>query len=373
MTPSKKRVSTRKKQTASSRKTATPKKKTAKPRRQTKASKTRAAAGRRGTAPARKKAAPRRPAAPQPRVNPPSRKDFLRSSHFSLNELRDILDLARRQKPLARAHRLPPTHPNRQLACVFAKPSLRTRVSFEIAIRQLGGGSLFITDKEIGMGTRESVKDVAKVLSRLVDGIMIRWFDQGEVDELAAHATVPVINGLTDLLHPCQVMADILTIEEHLGTINGKNVVMVGDGNNLANSWLNAASVFPFNFTLACPVGYDPDPGIVAAAEAAGASFCITHDPVEAIAGAHVVYSDSFYSMGQEEEAVKRRLDFAPYRLTSELLAGADPGHIVLHCLPAHRGEEITDEVIDGPHSVVYDEAENRLHVQRAILATFLK
>jgi len=302
-----------------------------------------------------------------------SKKDFLRINDFSLEELRAILTLAREQKPLTRAHELPHSHPNRQLACVFAKPSLRTRVSFEIAIRQLGGGSLFITDKEIGMGTRESVKDVARVLSRFVDGIMIRWFDHGEVEELAEHATVPVINGLTDLLHPCQVMADIMTIEEHLGSIDDKSVVMVGDGNNLANSWLNAASVFPFNFTLACPEGYQPDDGILAAAEAAGASFCITHDPKLAVEGAHVIYSDAFYSMGQEEEAKQRLLDFAPFRLTSELLAGADEKHIVLHCLPAHRGEEITDEVMDGPHSVVYDEAENRMHAQRAILATFMK
>ena len=303
----------------------------------------------------------------------PSKKDFLRINDFSLPELRAILDLARQQKPLARKHELPHSHPNRQLACVFAKPSLRTRISFEIAIRQLGGNSLFITDKEIGMGTRESVKDVAKVLSRYVDGIMIRWFDQGEVDELALHATVPVINGLTDLLHPCQVMADILTIEEHLGTIDGKKVVMVGDGNNLANSWLNAASVFPFEFTLACPAGYEPDAEVRAQAEAAGARFTLTHDPAAGVEGAHVIYSDAFYSMGQEEEAVKRRADFAPFRLTTGLLAGADPGHIVLHCLPAHRGEEITDEVMDGPHSVVYDEAENRMHAQRAILATFMK
>jgi ornithine carbamoyltransferase len=302
----------------------------------------------------------------------PSKKDFLRIDDFSLEELRAILALAREQKPLARRHELPPSHPGRQLACVFAKPSLRTRVSFEIAMRQLGGGSLFITDKEIGMGTRESVKDVAKVLSRFVDGIMIRWFDQGEVDELAEHATVPVINGLTDLLHPCQVMADIMTVEEHLGSIDGKTVVMVGDGNNLANSWLNAASVFPFDFVLACPEGYEPDAGILAAADRAGASFRITHDPADGVAGAHVIYSDAFYSMGQEEEAVRRRGDFAPFRLTTELLGGADAEHIVLHCLPAHRGEEITDEVIDGPHSVVYDEAENRLHAQRAIIATFM-
>jgi len=302
-----------------------------------------------------------------------TKKDFLAIDQYDSDFLRSVLDLARAQKPLARDHRLETTHPGRVLACVFAKPSLRTRVSFEVAIRQLGGSSLFITDKEIGMGKRESVKDVARVLSRLVDGIMIRWFDHGEVEELAKYATVPVINGLTDLLHPCQVMADIMTIEEHLGTIEGKTVVMVGDGNNLANSWLNAASRFPFNFILACPEGYDPDEAIMRKAEAAGASFMITYDPREAVADAHVIYTDAFYSMGQEEEAVRRRRDFAPFQVNEELLTAADPEHIVLHCLPAHRGEEITDAVMDGPHSAVYDEAENRLHAQRAILAALLK
>ena len=302
-----------------------------------------------------------------------SKKDFLAIDDFSLAELRGILDLAREQKPLARSHKLPHSHPNRTLACVFAKPSLRTRISFEVGFRQLGGNTLFITDKEIGMGTRESVHDVAEVLSRFVDGIMIRWFDHQEVVDLARHATVPVINGLTDLSHPCQVMADIMTIEEHLGTIEGRNVVMVGDGNNLANSWLNASIVFPFNFILACPEGYLPDEGIVRKAEAAGASFMITHDPQEAVEGAHVIYSDAFYSMGQEEEAVQRRKDFAPFQISSELLAAADEKHIVLHCLPAHRGEEITDEVMDGPHSVVFDEAENRMHAQRAILAGLIR
>jgi ornithine carbamoyltransferase len=296
-------------------------------------------------------------------------KDFLSIDRFKPEELRAILDLAREQKPLARRHELPHSHPNRALACVFAKPSLRTRVSFELAMRQLGGSSLFITDKEIGMGTRESVYDVAKVLSRFVDAIMIRWFDQGEVDQLAEHATVPVINGLTDLLHPCQVMGDILTVEERLGTIEDKTVVMVGDGNNLANSWLNAARRFPFNFVLACPEGYGPDEDIMAAAERDGASYCIMHDPRAAVDGADVIYSDAFYSMGQEEEAAKRRRDFAPFQITSELLEAAHPDHIVLHCLPAHRGEEITDEVMDGPHSAVFDEAENRLHIQRAIIA----
>ena len=300
-------------------------------------------------------------------------KDFLAIDDHSVEDLRAILDLAKEQKPLARKHELPHTLPNRVLACVFAKPSLRTRVSFEVAMRQLGGESLFITDKEIGMGTRESVYDVAKVMSRFCDGIMIRWFDHQEVVDLAKHADVPVINGLTDLNHPCQVMADILTVEEHLGTIEGKNVVMVGDGNNLAVSWLNAAIKFPFNFILACPEGYTPDESILRKAEAAGASFMITHDPREAVEDAHVIYSDAFYSMGQEEEAIQRRKDFAPFQITRELCDGAHAEHIVLHCLPAHRGEEITDEVIDSKHSVVFDEAENRMHAQRAIIATLLK
>ncbi len=299
-------------------------------------------------------------------------KDFLSIAQHTREDLRRILDLAKEQKPLARRHELPHSHPNRTLACVFAKPSLRTRISFEVAMRQLGGNSLFITDKEIGIGKRESIHDVAKVMSRFVDAIMIRWYDQGEVDELAAHAEVPVVNGLTDLLHPCQVMGDILTVEERLGTIEGKTVVMIGDGNNLANSWLNAATRFPFTFILACPEGYEPDAGIMDRAEAEGASFAITHDPREAVQGAHVVYGDVWTSMGQEAEKEKRLRDFQGFQINEQLLADADPDHIVLHCLPAHRGEEITDAVMDGPHSAVFDQAENRLHIQRAILALLM-
>lgn len=301
-----------------------------------------------------------------------NRKDFLSIEHHAPADLRRILDLAKEQKPLARRHALPPSHPGRVLACVFAKPSLRTRVSFEVAIRQLGGTSLYITDQEIGLGKRESVHDVAKVLSRFVDGIMIRTFKQSDVDDLARHATVPVINGLTDLLHPCQVMGDILTVEEHLGTIEDKTVVMVGDGNNLAHSWLTAAMRFPFTFILACPRGYEPDEAIVSAADAAGASFVITHDPREAVAGAHVVYGDVWTSMGQEAESQKRLRDFEGFQINDDLLRSVDPSCIVLHCLPAHRGEEITDAIMDGPRSAVFDQAENRLHAQRAILALLL-
>jgi len=301
------------------------------------------------------------------------KKDFLSIADHTTEDLRKILELAKEQKPLARDHKLPHSHPNRTMACVFAKPSLRTRVSFETAIMQLGGNSLFITDQEIGIGKRESIHDVAKVMSRFVDAIMIRWFDHNEVVQLAKHSDIPIINGLTDLNHPCQVMGDILTIEEHLGSIDNKTVVMVGDGNNLANSWINAARRFPFNFVIACPEGYEPDEAVMSAAEKDGASFCVTNDPADAVRGAHVIYSDAFYSMGQEEEAIKRRKDFADFRITNELLSAADPNHIVMHCLPAHRGEEITDEVMDGKHSVVFDEAENRQHAQRAIIALLMK
>ena len=301
-----------------------------------------------------------------------TRKDFLSIEHHDPADLRRVLELAKQQKPLARAHKLPPSHPGRVLACVFAKPSLRTRVSFEIAIRQLGGSSLYITDQEIGLGRRESVHDVAKVLSRFVDAIMIRTFAQSDVDELAKYATVPVVNGLTDLLHPCQVMGDILTIEEHLGSIEDKTVVMVGDGNNLAHSWLTAAMRFPFTFKLACPPGYEPDEAIVRLADAGGAMFEITNDPREAVRGAHVIYGDVWTSMGQEAETKKRLADFTGFQINDELLAQVDPSCIVLHCLPAHRGEEITAAVMDGPRSAVFDQAENRLHAQRAILALLL-
>jgi len=304
---------------------------------------------------------------------PLSKKDFLAIDQFPLAELREILDLAREQKPLTREFRLPASHPGRVLACIFAKPSLRTRVSFEVAIRQLGGSALYITDQEIGMGKRESVHDIAQVLSRFVDAIMIRTFDQADVDQLAEHATVPVINGLTDLLHPCQVMGDILTVEERLGTIEDKTLVMIGDGNNLAHSWLNAATRFPFNFVLGCPAGFEPREEVLRKCERAGASFLITHDPQEAVAGAHVIYGDVWTSMGQEAEAAERLQAFAGFQINDELLQGAAADHIVLHCLPAHRGEEITNNVMDGEHSAVFDQAENRLHAQRAILALLME
>lgn len=301
------------------------------------------------------------------------KKDFLSIRDFSLEELRSILDLAARQKPLAREFALEPTHPGRVLACIFHKPSLRTRISFEVAIRQLGGTSLYLTDKELGIGSREAPKDVGEVLSRYVDGIMIRTFDQKLVDDLAANARVPVINGLTDLLHPCQIMGDILTVIEHLGAIDGKKVVFIGDGNNVARSWVNAASKFPFKLVLTSPPGYRIDESFVEEAGKSGSlDYRWVEDPAEAVEDADVVYSDVWTSMGQEAEKAERLKIFEPYQVNSALMERAGKKALFMHCLPAHRGEEVTDEVIDGEHSVVYDEAENRLHVQRAIIALLM-
>ncbi|MBN1885630.1 MAG: ornithine carbamoyltransferase [Candidatus Krumholzibacteriota bacterium] len=302
------------------------------------------------------------------------KKDFLCIRDFPRTELDEILALARRQKPLARRFELEPTHPGRVLACIFHKPSLRTRISFEVAIRQLGGTSLYVTEREIGIGSREAPKDVGAVLSRFVDGIMIRTFDQGLVDTLALNSTVPVINGLTDLLHPCQVMGDVLTVIERYGMIDGKKVVFVGDGNNVARSWLNAAARFPFKLVLTSPDGYQLDGESVEAARKDGdPDYEWIEDPAEAVEDADVVYTDVWTSMGQEEEAAERRRKFELYRVDAALMGRANTDCIFMHCLPAHRGDEVTDEVIDSPNSVVYDEAENRLHIQRAIIGLLMK
>ena len=302
-----------------------------------------------------------------------SKKDFLSIRDFSREELDTILKRCAEQKPLARTFRLKPSLPGRVLACIFHKPSLRTRLSFEVAIRQLGGSSLFITDAEVKIGSREAPKDVAKVLSRYVDAIMIRTFEQRLVEELARHADVPVINGLTDLLHPCQVLGDIFTAVEKFGTIDGKKVVFIGDGNNVARSWLNAATRFNFKFVLAAPDGYQIDDSFVAAARAAGnPDYEWISDPRAAVRGADVVYTDVWTSMGQEDEKEKRRRAFSGYQVNDVLMRFASPQALFMHCLPAHRGDEVTDSVIDGVHSVVYDEAENRLHIQRAILSLLI-
>lgn len=302
-----------------------------------------------------------------------SKKDFLSIRDFPRAELDTILRVCAEQKPLAREFRLPQSHPGRVLACIFHKPSLRTRISFEVAIRQLGGSSLFITDAEIKIESREATKDVARVLSRYVDGIMIRTFKQSLVEDLARHADVPVVNGLTDLLHPCQVLGDVFTAIERFGTIEGKKVVFVGDGNNVARSWVNAAARFPFKFVLAAPRGYEIETSFIDEARRAGTlDYECVSDPREAVRGADVIYGDVWTSMGQEAEKQKRLNDFKGYQVNDELMKLANPGAVFMHCLPAHRGEEVTDSVIDGSQSVVYEEAENRLHIQRAILSLLI-
>ncbi|MDZ7413396.1 MAG: ornithine carbamoyltransferase [candidate division KSB1 bacterium] len=302
------------------------------------------------------------------------KRDFLAITDFSSREVEATLELAKKLKRDAKRGKCEPLLRGKTLAMVFEKPSARTRVSFEVGMFQLGGHALYLGPNEIGLGKRESVADVARVLSRYCDGIMARLFGHEVIEELARFASVPVINGLTDLLHPCQVMGDVLTIMEHKGRIEGLKVAWVGDGNNVANSWLNMASRLPFTLHLACPEGYDPNEAILARAKGAGVSEVkLFRDPKEAVRGADVIYTDVWASMGQEAEAEVRKKVFRPYQVNEELVAMAAPDCIVMHCLPAHRGDEITDAVIDGPHSVVFDEAENRLHVQKAIMVTLMR
>jgi ornithine carbamoyltransferase len=295
-------------------------------------------------------------------------RDFLAIPDYSREELLNLFDLAERmrngvftERPLA----------GKSLAMIFMKSSTRTRVSFEVGTWQLGGHALFLSPRDVQLGRGEPIADTARVLSRYVDGIMIRTFGHDEVEELAKHATVPVINGLTDLLHPCQILADILTIRQHLGTIDGRKVAWIGDGNNMANSWINAAYRLGFDLTLACPEGYDPDKSILERAQSA-ANVRVVRDPAEAVAGADVVNTDVWASMGQEEEQAVREKAFKGYIVDDALMSRAQQDAIFMHCLPAHRGEEVAASVIDGPQSVVWDEAENRLHIQKAIMANLM-
>ncbi|HJS47160.1 MAG TPA: ornithine carbamoyltransferase, partial [Gemmatimonadales bacterium] len=242
---------------------------------------------------------------------------------------------------------------------------------FEVGTYQLGGHALFLSPRDVQLGRGEPIADTARVLSRYVDGIMIRTFAHQDVEELARYASVPVINGLTDMLHPCQILADILTIRQHLGGYEGKKVAWIGDGNNMANSWINAAGLLGFELRLACPEGYEPDHDLFQAYQGR-TRLVITEDPEEAAEGADVVTTDVWASMGQEQEAVLRAKAFEGYRVDEELMALAAPGAIFLHCLPAHRGEEVSEAVLEGPQSRVWDEAENRLHVQKALMATLM-
>jgi ornithine carbamoyltransferase len=279
--------------------------------------------------------------------------------------LLELLDLADRLKSGAERGR---PLAGRTLAMIFEKSSTRTRVSFEVGTYQLGGHALFLSSRDIQLGRGEPVPDMARVLSRYVDGIMIRTFGHDLLETLARHATVPVINGLTDLLHPCQVMADVMTIRENTEKpLSSLSVAWVGDGNNMANSWLNAAYRFGFSLRLACPEGYHPDAAILERARA-HTDVLLTGDPAEAVAGADVVNTDVWTSMGQESESEARARAFEGYHIDAAMMRRAADAAIFLHCLPAHRGEEVADEVIEGPWSRVFDEAENRLHVQKAIL-----
>jgi len=299
-------------------------------------------------------------------------KDFLHISDYSPEELRYLLDLAVRLKKEYRRGGNKPVLKGQALAMVFQKPSLRTRVSFERGMQHLGGQALYLSPAEIGLGGRESVADVARVLSGYVQAIMARTFSHQHVVELAQWASVPVINGLSDYNHPCQAMADVLTMLESKGRVQGLNVTWIGDGNNVAVSLLHLCAKLGANFTLAAPEGYDLNPEAAAlgrqCAVDSGSTVLFVRDPHEAVTGADVIYTDTWTSMGQEAETEKRRLVFPPYQVNAALLAEAAPDAIVMHCLPAHRGEEITDEVMDGPHSVVFPQAENRLHAQKAIL-----
>jgi len=295
-------------------------------------------------------------------------RDFLQIPDFSAGEIDKLFSLAEKmragkytRKPLA----------GKSLAMIFMKSSTRTRVSFEVGAWQLGGHALFLSSRDVQLGRGEPVADTARVLSRYVDGIMIRTFAHSEIEELARYADVPIINGLTDLVHPCQVLADLLTVKQHLGGYKGKRVAWIGDGNNMANSWINAAYLLGFELTLACPEGYDPDASILERAQTK-AKVRVVRDPAAATEKADVVNTDVWASMGQEEEQAVREKAFKRYKVDNALMRHANKDAIFLHCLPAHRGEEVAAEVIDGPQSRVWDEAENRLHIQKAIMAVLM-
>lgn len=298
-----------------------------------------------------------------------AKRDFLSLHDLDRPELLELLARARRLKSGEEGG---PLLARRTLAMIFRKSSTRTRVSFEAGMAQLGGHGIFLSDLTSQIGRGESVHDTARVLSGYVDAIMIRTFAHAEVEELAAAASVPVINGLTDLLHPCQLLADLMTVAEEFGdAFSQAPVAWIGDGNNMAHSWLNAAAILGFELRLACPEGYDPDPAIVARAREA-TSVVLTRDPAEAVRGAKVVTTDVWASMGQEDEAREREQAFRGFCVDSALMKQADDEAIFLHCLPAHRGEEVEADVIDGPRSRVFAEAENRLHAQKALLLTLL-
>ena len=303
-----------------------------------------------------------------PPPSPLSGRDCLTLAEFSSEDVALILDEAIRIKALQKSRI--PYRPLRglTLAMVFQKPSNRTRVSFEVGMYQLGGHALHLSPEEIQIGRRETPSDTGRVLARYIDAIMVRTFDHGDLEELAGAADVPVVNGLSDAHHPCQALADLMTVREEFGTLQGTEIAYVGDGNNVAHSLAIACALTGTGLTIAHPEGHGPDAEIMDLAESLGAAPLLTEDPAEAVRGANAVYTDVWASMGQESEAEERKAKFAPYQVDEALMNLAAESAIFLHCLPAHRGEEVTAEVIDGPKSRVFDQAENRLHAQKALL-----
>ncbi|WP_426229337.1 ornithine carbamoyltransferase [Pararhizobium sp. DWP3-4] len=293
---------------------------------------------------------------------------FLDLSAMTTTDLRSIIEDARVRKADTKAGTAEKPLAGKMLAMIFEKPSTRTRVSFDVGMRQLGGETLFLSGTEMQLGRAETIGDTAKVLSRYVDAIMIRTTDHNRLLELAEHATVPVINGLTDATHPCQIMADIMTFEEHAGPVKGKTIAWTGDGNNVLHSFIEGSARFGYRMNMAVPLGSEPDDKILNWARNNGGEIKLYHDADQAVDGAHCVVTDTWVSMNQEHRARGHNV-FQPFQVNAQLMAKADKDAIFMHCLPAHRGEEVTDEVIDGKQSVVFDEAENRLHAQKSVLA----
>jgi len=303
------------------------------------------------------------------------KRDFLSVRDFTQQEILDSFELAKQMK--ANKASFSDALKGKTLALIFEKPSLRTRTTFDVGIQQLGGYSIYLSPAEINLGKRESVYDVAKNLERMVEGIMIRTFGHNIVEDMAKFASIPIINGLTDFLHPCQAMADYLTIQEVKGELKGLKLTYVGDGNNVAHSLMYAGARLGVDVTVACPRGYEPNliafQTAVEDAKATGAKIEVVHDPALGVKDADAVYTDVWASMGQESEAAERRKIFMPYQVNEDLMAHAKSDAIFMHCLPAHRGDEVTDGVIDAPYSVVFQEAENRLHAQKAVMYKLMK
>jgi ornithine carbamoyltransferase len=294
---------------------------------------------------------------------------FLTLLDLTPDEFRSLIRRAQELKQLQHQGKIVETLRHKVLGMIFEKSSTRTRVSFEAGMTQLGGAAMFLSPNDTQLGRGEPIEDTARVLSRMVDCVMIRTFEHEKVERFAEYSRVPVINGLTDLVHPCQLLADMQTWFEHRGDIQGRTVAWIGDGNNMCHSYINAARQLDFQLNIACPEGYDPDPDLLAAA---GERCTVFRDPVEAAHGVDLVVTDVWASMGQEEEQKLREQAFADYQVTAELMAQAHEQALFMHCLPAHRGEEVAAEVIDAPGSVVWDEAENRLHAQKALLEFLL-